>query len=51
MRFSTCSRIWISMEGQEVLGRSGKTCLLVISSLEEVFLICLIWEIAFEWGL
>jgi len=52
VRLSTCSRIGLSMEGQ-VLGRNGKTSLLVISSLEEVFVFDLLnmGENAFKWGL
>lgn len=52
VRLSSCSRIGLSMEGQ-VLGRNGKTSLLVISSQEEVFVFDLLnmGENAFKWGL
>jgi len=52
VRLSTCLRIGISMEGQ-VLGRHGKSSLLVISSQEDVFVFDLInmGVKAFKWGL
>ena len=52
VRLSSCNRLGISMEGQ-VLGRNGKTSLLVISSLEEVFIFDLLamGVNAFKWGL
>eukprot|EP00092_Neocalanus_flemingeri_P003626 GFUD01003893.1.p1 GENE.GFUD01003893.1~~GFUD01003893.1.p1 ORF type:complete len:558 (-),score=213.06 GFUD01003893.1:414-2087(-) len=52
VRLSSCTRIGVSMEGQ-VLGRNGKTSLLVISSQEEVFVFDLLamGENAFKWGL
>lgn len=52
VRLSTCLRIGISMEGQ-VLGRHGKSSLLVISSQEDVFVFDLnnMGVKAFKWGL
>jgi len=52
VRLSSCPRIGLSMEGQ-VLGRHGKTSLLVISSQDEVFVFDLLsmGVNAFKWGL
>merc|ERR1719369_1894273 len=52
VRLSACTRIGLSMEGQ-VLGRHGKTSLLVISSQEDVFVFDLLnmGVNAFRWGL
>jgi len=52
VRLSTCTKVGLSMEG-EVLGRHGKSSLLVISSQEDVFLFDLMnmGVNAFKWGL
>jgi len=52
VRLSDSNRLGISMEGQ-VLGRNGKTSLLVISSQEEVYIFDLLAMgiNAFKWGL
>ena len=51
-RLSSCSRIGVSMEGDN-LGRNGKSSLMVISSNEEVFMFDLLrmGVNAFKWGL
>jgi len=52
VRLSACTKVGLSMEG-EVLGRHGKSSLLVISSQEDVFLFDLMnmGVNAFKWGL